>query len=96
VCEISPRSFAPRASAARSGWRAPPQSASSLSGCRGRDTRAEQRRRTRAEGEGNRGSLLARDGCEMRAGGRRQGGKGRVGLVGRIGRLRSQNGRTDG
>jgi hypothetical protein len=31
VCEISPRS-----SAARSGWRAPPQSALSLSRCRGR------------------------------------------------------------
>jgi hypothetical protein len=37
-----------------------------------------------------------RDGCEMRPGGRRQGGRGRVGLVGRIGRLRSQNGRTNG
>jgi hypothetical protein len=36
VCKISPRSSAPRASAARSGWRAPPRSASSLSRCRGR------------------------------------------------------------
>jgi hypothetical protein len=36
VCEISPQSSAPRASAARSGWRAPPRSASSLSRCRGR------------------------------------------------------------
>ena len=33
-----------------------------------------------------------RNDCEMRAGGGRQGGRGRVELVGRIGRLRSQNG----
>jgi hypothetical protein len=37
-----------------------------------------------------------RDDCEMWAGSGRQGGRGRVALVGRIGRLRSQNGRTDG
>lgn len=37
-----------------------------------------------------------RDGCEMWAGNGRQGGRGRVALMGRIGRLRSQNGRTDG
>jgi hypothetical protein len=36
------------------------------------------------------------NGCEMWAGGGRQSGRGRVGLVGRIGQLRSQNGRTNG
>jgi hypothetical protein len=47
VCEISPRSSAPRASAARSGWRAPPRSAPSswCLGVVGGDTRAERRRR---------------------------------------------------
>jgi hypothetical protein len=60
----------------------------------GGDTRAERRRRRSWERNG--GSLLARDGCEMRAGSGRQGGRGRVGPVGRIGWLRSQNSRTNG
>jgi hypothetical protein len=63
-----------------------------VTGVVGGDTRARRRRQTQAEGEGNEGSLLVWDGCEMRAGGGRQGGRGRVGLVGRIERLRSQNG----
>jgi hypothetical protein len=38
-----------------------------VTGVVGGDTRAERQRRTRAEGEGNGGSLLVQDGCEMRA-----------------------------
>ena len=47
MCEISPRSSAPRASAARSGWRAPPRSAPSswCLGVVGGDARAGRRRR---------------------------------------------------
>jgi hypothetical protein len=68
VCEISPRSSAPRASAARSGWRAPPQSAPSswCLGVVGGDARAERRRRgknPRADshkGEGGGAALLCR------------------------------------